>query len=388
MRFISLFLSLALLLTTVIEAQLPSDLTFVIADLKYSEAEGVKICELQQGSLSVFSGYDYLNGSQSYVQNAVVDFLQSWRKPILYLHSSVTSGLARILEQRGALCFASLRQLCDNTWFNENAILAPQDPSNLNDYSAIVIASPKTITSLSDFKNMYPGTIVLEAATYPYWVDKYKMTQLFTEDPILEAVKPSWGLFPKVYTPTLAQEIAEQLGANIFVIKPRSSFLGNGVMIVGKDNFDEILYKIIEKKADLLLGNNNELYFWLREKQDSFIVEKFYPSDPVAVPHMDNKLYDGTIRAVILLAYHMGEIQIDFVEMHWKLPARSITEGGTLNEVHKSIGKTPHFAIVAPEIQDRIRQQLSEALPRVYQRMLQGTEVPGLTSSSIISSEL
>lgn len=374
---------MALLLTATVEAELPSDLTFMIVDLKYSEAEGVKICELQQGTLSVFTGYDFLFGTQSFVENSVVDYLQSWGKPIYYIHSNVTSAFARILQQKGEHSFNTLTQLRNNAWFQENAIIAPHDPSNIADYSVIVIASPKSIPSLANFKDLYPGVLVLEAATYPYWIDKYSMTQLFANDSVVEAVKPAWGLYPKVYSATLAQEIADDLGGDIFVIKPRSSFLGNGVMIVGSEELDDILYKMIEKKSELLLESNKDLHFWWRENQNSFIVEKFCPSDPVIVPHLDNKLYDGTIRVVILMSYHLGEIKINLVEMHWKLPACALTENGTLTQLHKSVGKYFHFAPTPPEIQDKILQQLNEALPRVYERMLQSADVPVLTNESM-----
>ena len=39
----------------------PADVCFMIADLKYSAKQGVKICEVQQGCLSLFNGDNFRN---------------------------------------------------------------------------------------------------------------------------------------------------------------------------------------------------------------------------------------------------------------------------------------------------------------------------------------
>lgn len=376
MRNLLHFICCALFFFVSLEANLPSDITFLIADLKYNETDGVKICEVQQGSLSGFTGYDYLNGTKNYVENYVADYLLKWQKPVFFIKKNVPSTLERKLTEKGAFSVANMTQLFNHPLFLETATLEPDDPTNLADYGAIVIAAPKHIPSLTYFKDLYPGAIVLEAATYPYWIDKYKMTQLFTDDPVLEAVKPSWGLFPKIYTPTLAQEIAEELGGDRFVIKPRGSFLGNGIIFVTKDNLDAILYKLIEKKGELPLDPDTDLHFWYRENENSFIVEKFCYSDPVVAPHLDNKIFDGTMRAVILLTYQQGKIHIDFPELHWNLPSHSLQDKATFRQHHISLGQNGHYAHVSPEVQEKVKQQLSEALPRLYQRMLGLVETP------------
>src|SRR5438105_280604 len=80
-----------------------------------------------------------------------------------------------------------------------------------------------------------------DAASRPYWIDKYKMTSLFNNHPLLATIKPEWGLYPKTYTPTLADQIIQDIPSDFFVIKPRGSFVGRGVIIVAKKNLDSTL---------------------------------------------------------------------------------------------------------------------------------------------------
>ncbi len=372
MRIVSLlFCFTQLLIATLGADQLPADISFMIVDLKYSEAEGVKICELQQGTLSAFSGYDFLNKSESYVENYVINYLNRYGKPIYFKNGDVTNPtFAKILLQHGALAFNNMTQLYNDSRYTTLPTLSVKDPRSIDEYHCFIIGSPKTVSSLNSFRHTFPGALLLDAASYPFWIDKYKMTLLFTHDPLLEAAKPRWTLCQKIYTPTLASEIAEKLGGEAFVIKPRSSFLGFGVIIVSKEGLNELLQQIIERKEELMQADDKDLKFWATEPHQSFIIEKFCPSDPVTVPHYDHKQFDGTMRVVFLMNYSRGKIEIEFVELHWKLPALSLSETGTLTQVRKSIGKIPHFAHVTPEIKTKVERQLRKVMRRVYRRML------------------
>lgn len=347
---------------------LPDDASFFVADLKYNEIDGVKICEIQQGALAVFSGYDHLNGTEYFVENAVANYLLQFKKPIFFIDRDVRSAeIAQLLKEGGARNFASSEQL-----FADQEFLAAslKSQENENGYQCLLLAKPRTTSPFKEFTEKYPGVLIVDAASFPFWIDKYKMSLLFSGDPILEAIKPAWGIYKKKYQGNLAEDIIKSLGGDQFVIKPIGSFLGNGVLIVDKDNLEDALKYVVTRIKPPITLQNRIYSYWSTDIKDSFIVEKFYGSDPVKVPHLRNELYDGTVRIAFFLSYKQKEITFKTIEMHWKLPAIPVTDKGSLNEMHLSIGKMPYFAEIEPEIQARIENQLMEALPVLYMKML------------------
>jgi hypothetical protein len=106
------------------------------------------------------------------------------------------------------------------------------------------------------------------------------------------------------------------------------------------------------------------------EIKSNFLVEEFVSSDPVYVPHLKNKPYDGTLRVIALVAYDQLETSVQFIESYWKLPPKSLNEKGTLNQKHKSFAGAPNFSFVSEEINTVVEQQLSEAILKLYEKLL------------------
>ena len=110
--------------------------------------------------------------------------------------------------------------------------------SNIHDlaaYQGFLYINDGQLCAIYDFATRFPGIIVLDKASFPFWIDKYLMTQLFAQDPVLAGIKPKWGNYKKEYTPDLAAKILTDLACDMFVIKPRGEFLGNGVIITPKE---------------------------------------------------------------------------------------------------------------------------------------------------------
>ena len=99
-------------------------------------------------------------------------------------------------------------------------------------YHGLLMDRPHNSGYDKKFKKKYPGILTLDASSLPLHTDKYKMSLLFAEDPLLESFKPKWKVYPKHYTPGLAAQIQRDLQCETFVIKPRGAFLGKGVIIV------------------------------------------------------------------------------------------------------------------------------------------------------------
>ena len=173
------------------------------------------------------------------------------------------------------------------------------------------------------------------------------------------------------YSKDLVDSILNTIKSDMLVIKPRNGSKGNGVIILHRDELEPCLNYLFANSSNTQNINKDWKYisrYW--KKQSTFLIEEFVASDPVRVEWFDNKLYDGTVRAVILMTYHQNHINIDLLEAHWKLPKKSIEDVGTLSEIHKSYGNEPHFYTIDPNTQKKMEAQLSKGLSRVYQKML------------------
>lgn len=347
----------------------PVDISFVIVDLKYNETDGVKICEVQPGSLSIFTGYDYLKGGQGLVADMFCDLLSQYQNQVWFLSESICDEKfkEKFLTKGWIKEFNFKRLIADQTFIN-NSSLPVNDPSKLTDYHGILYVRPNQIKSLEDFRNQYPGIIVLDAALFPHAADKSTMDKLFKSSPKLKKMRPISKLYPKQYSKALVDKILNDINSDIIVIKPKNSTKGYGVIIIAKEDLDSTLeYILMEKNYSRLKKETDLSYkYWARDRNDSFLIEQFIESDYVTVPQFDNNLYDGTMRAVVMLVYQQQQFNLHFLEGHWKLPLKSVSEPGTLNEKHKSFGNIPHFLDVDPQVLQNVQQQLREGFEELY----------------------
>jgi hypothetical protein len=357
---------------TPVKTSLPADITFLIADLKYNEQDGVKICEIQNGIFSVFSGWDFLNGGDGLVPTMFQEFISQYHDNFWYALTNISDPKTREKIQLTPWTNVnSFGKLLQNPQFLAAAKKPPRNKYSISDYNGIAWVGPFFVSSVSEYRKNYPGVLLLDAAIIPYSGDKYLMTKLFAADEHLVKLKPKWGLYEKKYTKNLAKKICDDLDSDIVVIKPRKSALGNGVIIASHDELDSILSYILTTSSETLEGDPDTSFsYWGKDRCDSFLVEQFIPSDPVLVPQFEDQPYDGTMRVVFFLYYDNQQMKIEFLEGHWKLPKLPVDSGGTLTEIHKSYGKTPHFTYVDDAVLDEVKRQLSEGLPYLYKQML------------------
>jgi hypothetical protein len=160
----------------------------------------------------------------------------------------------------------------------------------------------------------------------------------------------------------------------IFVIKPRGAFLGNGVIIVAKEDLNETLNYILNKSDALAKDTDGSYSYWQKDRFDSFLVEKYYPSDPVQVEAQDGKLFEPTMRVAFILIYDNKIIDFRFLGGYWLLPNKAIDEPASLNEQKKAYCKVPFFTKVSDTVLEEVRQQLAATLPLLYQKMLEGSQ--------------
>ena len=357
----------------ILAEEIPAEISILLADYKYGRKTGIKICEVQQLILSSLSGYDFLYNGKGLIADKVCDFLASFQDTVWFIEQEISDlSFREKFKERGWITLDRLSQLMEDPEFAERASRPVKDAHNIRDYHGLLYIRPTSLARYPAFRTDYPGVLILDIKTFPYWIDKYKMSRLFLANPGLETVKPRWNLYPKKYTPTLADTIAKDLNCEVFVIKPRNAFKGNGVLIIDRAELELTLQTILGQTEKFTEDQDPALSYWRTDRSNSFLVEEFVASDPIYVDHLNNQPYDGTLRSIFVLVYHNETPEITILETHWKLPMKSLVEEGSWNEKHKSSGgKIPYYSKVDPATQAVVEEQLKGAMLLLYEEMLE-----------------
>ncbi len=341
----------------------------MVVDLKYSKEHGVKICELQHGILSTFHADVFMHSGHGIicpkVERAFAEVpIKKWAvgSHIAFRH------LREVLQESSSWkVFETIQALTEDPEFAERAKIAPEDPSSIASYYGILYINPEKFPGYEEFCKKYPGILILDRQTFACWKDKYKMGLLFNKSPLVAKSKPEWGIYPKVYSRTLTQQIISDIPADTYVIKPRGAFLGYGVIIVSQNDLEATLRYIITGQ-NLCDDPDHSYSYWGSDPYETFLVEKYYPSDSIS---FDNKSFEPTMRAAVILSYDKGTITCNFLGGYWMLPLTPLDEEGTLNARKKAYCKIPYFVQTSQQELDPIEKELQDVLPLLYLELLE-----------------
>lgn len=352
--------------------QYPADVCFMVADLKYNAKQGVQVCEIQQASLSLFNGDAFRCLEEESIHKELVRVLSLYNKNGWVVADRIADkNIVSALTNVGWQSLQDIIALVSDPYFMNQAKQPAADMYDLSSYQGFLYINWSDLSVIYDFQKRFPGMIVMDKSSFSFWIDKYQMTQLFAEDELLSTFKPKWGNYKKNYTKELATQIANDLQCDTFVIKPRGEFLGKGVIIVQRQDLDEILFYIITKNGTLADSKNPAYTAWKNDSFDSFIVEEFVTSDPIAISHLENRIYQPTMRVAFLLVYNKQCHNVHFLGGYWKTPLLSLDEDGDFMQKNKDICKFPYYCAVDPEIMQLVQKELSIALPILHKKMLQ-----------------
>lgn len=346
----------------------PADISYLVADIKYSKEHGLKICEVQHGSLSALEGDCYLSGGDGTIAPMIADFfdnlpLKKWAAGVIY------PPLQRSLAAKGWNIVSSLQVLLKDPTFLSCAQLSPVDPWCMNSYAGIVYADYDVVRTIDFYRKAYPGILFVNAATFPYWRDKYAMNILFEGNDELKQYKAEWRLYPKKYDALLAKRIQKDLSAQRYVIKPRTECLANGIIVVESGELDTVLHMILEPRSVLEKHPDRKYAYWWKNKDNTFIIEKYYKSDYV---RFSRHHYDATMRVAFIMYYDEGKITYHFLGAFWKLPVKGLEEEGTLNEKRISCCKTPFYKAVDQELLKEVNTHMERGMFLLYENMIHG----------------
>ena len=118
--------------------------------------------------------------------------------------------------------------------------------------------------------------------------------------------------------------------------------------------------------------------YWLKSREDTFLIEKYYPSDCLSFSHPleDEKAslgeyrYDATMRLAFILQYNEGKMSYHCLGGFWKLPSKALEEDGTLNEKSISCCEPPFYTAIDPALFKEVNIQMEKAMLLLYEVML------------------
>jgi hypothetical protein len=154
------------------------------------------------------------------------------------------------------------------------------------------------------------------------------------------------------------------------VIKPLHDSLGNGVIILSKEELNDVMDYLFKRKPQGIPNTDPAYEFWLTSPANNFLVEEFIDAEPISVPQLEGKLYAPTLRLVFLMIYNRNKIEIVCLGGYYKFPQKSLSEEGSLNERYKTCCEPPYYLKCDPEIMEMAEQQIKEVLDILYSKLL------------------
>lgn len=363
---------------------LSPDISYLVADLKYNDQQGVQICEIQTGRASRFIGFDYIYGGEGLIVRNLAEVLKMYHHRGWFLKNDIRDPLAtKFLGDIGWKGFESIDELVNDPEFQSIATLENTNAVSISDFGGILFTRQSSLSPISQFKSQYPNVLIIDESTAGYCGDKLSTSLLFNEAE-LRRYKPEWNLYPKEYSHDLCSIIMEEIGSEYLVIKPRRAAKGYGVIICSSKDLDNTLDYILNGGEELLEDPDPSYRYWAYDQSYSFIVEAYAPSNPTPVEHLDNRLFDPTMRVVYVLVHSDHTIRLHHLGSYWKLPEMSLDQEGCLNDIHKSCGNIPFFSEVDPETDEKVQNQMRECYSRLYELMLLGKPQPEKVDMPII----
>jgi hypothetical protein len=354
------------------------DITFSIADLKFNPATGsLKLLECGDGARSKYMGYDRLFGvgaMWTHFWNYLQQFgLPTWcvRMPGDPLsRNTMAPQLFFGMGGKNSSGVADLGRRILSTLFEQHQNVTLQDC--LNYQGLVLVRWGRAEQTMARFKSIFPNVRFIGDPINNLIRNKYYTNQLFI-DTGMEAFRPKCKICPQVYSPELAGQIINELQSNIIVIKPPNASRGRGVIFVHQEDLDAVLRLILLNPDQIEDRDPDSSYgYWTTDESMGntiFLAEEYAESKHILV---DGKIFDPTLRLVFALHKDQTGSHVTFFGGYWKLPAKALTDEGSLTEKHKSDISASYVssALVTPEDLQVSSEMLRPVLATLYEYML------------------
>jgi len=208
--------------------------------------------------------------------------------------------------------------------------------------------------------------------------DKSLSNEFFEHSDELKKYKADWRVYPKKYDSLLSARIQKDMPSEFYVIKPRNQTLTRGAIVVANHDLDIILKIILNPSPSLEKNPDKRYSYWVKNKDDTFLVEKFYKSDYLRVPHPLTEKnakgygyhYDATMHILFALEHDKGKITYHSLGGFWELPYKALEEKGTLNEKRLPYCEPSFYRAVDPTLLKEVNKQMESVMVLLYEKML------------------
>ena len=349
------------------ECDLPRDITFFFADIKYTGSE-LKICEFG----GMFTGGEHthhiFNGPQKKVSFSYWDlfwhYLSRFNKPIWYIGEK-KEAVMKTLTKVGGIAFSSSDEFLD--YYSKQNFSKPTSSAL---FTGILVDKQRALKRRS-FLKTYPEIILVNAYTKKFAGKRNPIIELITHNPELSELIPCWKMYEKKYTPTLALRITQEIPADFYIIKPVRGIMSKGVLMVSRKDLDSHLKLILQETEAIKPTDFSHLAYWKTDQNESFFVQAYAPSKEITY---ERKRYDPTMRVIFFLSHDQGVVTVDVAAGFWKIPPQSLDAQAPLTEKHITrpfIGRFFSGIPIDPVDFKHVQKLLNSTLPSVYCKMLE-----------------
>lgn len=354
-------------------ANFQPDISYLFADLKF-DGDSLKVCELGPSPQAGNPPSKHIINGQKEVMYSPYwsifwHYLKQFNLPVWCVGGADKIDLDE-LRRCGGNYISDYSELWSNSAFQLCAQKQSSHKFMISDFAAIVVfAKRATKNQIKYFKEQHPNVLVINEHTGIFASNKDVANPLFCQNDLAQ-YKPRCGIYPKIYTPELAQDIIADLGTDTFIIKPIGSLQSNGVIMVTQQDLDEILRLIITKDPQLKKSQHRSLQHWRFNKKSSFIVEAYASSKTLWVKC---KPYDPTMRLVFCLSHENGITEITVLGGFWKIPLKNLNERASLTEKHITIpysGEEYIGLAISERDMAKAKGLLTDMLSKLYPKML------------------
>lgn len=362
-------------------ATLPPSISLFSADAKF-DGEHLKFCELGNGLYGVpVPAYALLNNQKAVLYPPYWEFLwlyaSQFNIPVWCITYKKRNVAYKTLKKLGGEIFDSIEEFEQFLQYNypsESKIKF--NPKTIQEHVGILAYAGARISNdkLEEFKARHPGILFVNDFSALYQRRKDKIHEIFNDN-FLSQFRPSWGVYPAKYSVKLIEQIKQEIGSNLYIIKPIVGRQAQGVMLVDEKNLDSTLKTILKTNNSNKFKNKNNKkkshsFDWQDYEYDKFIVEEFVESKQVL---KDNKPYDPTLRLGLILSQNNGKISVNVITAFWKFPPKSLKDRCDLQEKHVTkpmVGTHDPAQNVDAADMAKIRAILNSMLPELYIKIL------------------
>jgi hypothetical protein len=357
---------------------LPADITFGLADLKYNHGS-FKIIECGNAQYCGLKPHPIIINGKKHIQctpfwEIIEHLLKQYQLPVWFAGLPPYQPFPLFLQTNTARSQHYMPDLINNPAFKATA--RTSKPALIKDHANIIIFRAKNRfkqidPELAAFEQAHPGSLLVNSKSTPYFFSKEATYKLFQDAGIAHVI-PDHALYSVGYTPTLAAQIIQDLAPHQrFVIKPLNQSRAIGVSFVTAEELDTHL-KHLFGTGLVQPHEKKSVGYWRTSKDTHFLISEFVPSQKIV---HNNLTYEPTMRIIFYLTHEAGNIAVNIIGGCWKNPPCALGAANAQNATEQHITnpdrhETDDGIMIAPEELAAMKAVVAPVLAKAYKTLL------------------